>query len=133
MRAWRLLGDRLASLYRPVFWEPGRAVEAECQSVGPVAPHPAPARGCRCGLYAAHRATQDSNRRSDTGESLPAVLGLPSGSERDFVLGEVKGWGEVEIAEKGWRSQYQRVHALYDTHPEAGRMAELYGVPLVRP
>ena len=47
------------------------------------------------------------------------------------MLGEVRGWGTVEVGDKGWRAAHQQLEAIYATHPDAGRLAAIYDVPLV--
>lgn len=132
LRAWRVNGGLLWSLYRPVIWRPGRTVDARCLTVDPDAlPHRPPARGCRCGLYAARRPSEIGGVDPNTCSGVAALLGLPSGPDDAVVLGEVGGWGVAEIGALAWRAEHSAIRAIYATHPAAGPLAERYEVPLV--
>lgn len=138
VRAWRLVRGNLWSLYRPVAWLPGRPVRAECLTAEPpgfhlVPPpaHRAPQQGCRCGLYAAFWRPETPSPDPNTCSTPAAVLGLPDALEGGAVLGEVAGWGRAELYTKGFRCEWAGVRAIFDTHPEAGAIAEAHDVPLV--
>lgn len=132
VRAWRTHGGFLWSLYRPVLWAPGSPVRARCLAVDPSpGAHPSPSRRCRCGLYAARRASEGVEQVFESREALASLLGLPSARSEDYVFGEVWGWGLMEVGPDGWRAQWQRVRAIFAGHPDAGDLAERYKVPLV--
>jgi hypothetical protein len=57
-------------------------------------PHAAPAPHCECGLYAYHSPA-----------SIKVLL-------LDEVIGQVEGWGNVEVHETGFRAQHMRVTSL---------------------
>lgn len=135
LRAWRVQGGALWSLYRPLLWRPDVIVEARCLTADPSRParrtHRAPMPGCRCGLYAARRPSETGGRDPNTCSGLSRLLGLGKAPNVEIVYGEVAGWGVAEVGEKAWRAQFCRPRAIYDTHPDAGLMADLYDVPLV--
>ncbi len=138
-RYWRLgVGDgRLRSLtgrHQP--WAPGQALQARCRfddvdrsdwryrlvSGFSTEPHPAPAEGCTCGLYAA-RTLEDLR-----GQML---FGLSR-----MVVGQVSLWGKVVPGQHGYRAEFAYPHRLcvFDgsVRRDAGVLDALsaYGVPV---
>ena len=82
--------------------------------------HPAPEKGCGCGLYA-HYSLEDLSKSVHWGDD--------SGT----IVGAVAGWGRVILHPDGWRAQYAHVLALFRQGPAAAleRAAVVYGVPIV--
>ncbi len=82
--------------------------------------HPAPQKGCGCGLYS-HYSLEDLSR-SVNWQGNDGVL-----------VGAVGGWGRVILHPDGWRAEYARVLALFRQGPAAAleRAAEVYSVPIV--
>ncbi len=108
-RYWRLGGadGLLRSLTgRHQRWEPGQALRARCRfddvdrtdwryrmvSGFSVDPHPAPAEGCTCGLYAAR--------------SLGALRGQMLFGLNRMVVGQVSLWGKVIPGQHGYRAEF---------------------------
>lgn len=95
-RAWNLSGGATPLLH-PIAvdapaWTPGRAYDARCESASPFRrwrPHDAPARRCRCGIYAAH-SLNDLDR--------PRPAWPPAA-----VVGTASLWGRVIEHDRGWR------------------------------
>lgn len=155
VRAWRVTKtlrkeDRLFSIYKQdVNWPIGRRLEAKCISpasiwgamaasswnaraalygimvddpVKKLPPHQAPFDNCTCGIYAL-------NSELFVGEVKPWM--------NDAILGIVLMWGHILEGDRGYRSQYAKVVALWmDTaDPERvdliSQMAEMYKVPVI--
>jgi hypothetical protein len=98
-----------------------RPLVAKCLSKD----HPAPDKGCSCGIYAA--------------TNLDVIAGYLS-SEAP-ILGLVQGFGNTVIpAEWGWRAERVQVAALLEVAPEftvsrrqLEKIGDRYGVPVVVP
>jgi len=91
-RVWKLHPSGLRSLNGEP-WVPAEPLAAACKLLGgrpAMAAHPAPARECRCGVYAAKSFAE--LRRT--------------GYDRYGVHGEVCLWGTVVEHETGWRGEY---------------------------
>jgi hypothetical protein len=96
-RAWNLSGGATPLLH-PVSvdgapWSPREPFEARCESASLVQrwwPHEAPARRCRCGIYAA-RSLDDFDR--------PRPAWPPAA-----VVGTASLWGRVIEHDRGWRA-----------------------------
>lgn len=96
-RAWNLSGGPTPLLH-PVSvdggpWSPREVFEARCESGSPLRrwrQHEAPARRCRCGIYAA-RSLKDFDR--------PRPAWPPAA-----VVGTVSLWGRVIEHDRGWRA-----------------------------
>lgn len=82
--------------------------------------HPAPQKGCGCGLYSHY--TLEHLSRSVNWQNQDGI-----------VVGAVGGWGRVILHPDGWRAQYAQVLALFRQGPAAAldRAAKLYNVPIV--
>jgi hypothetical protein len=102
-RSWRVVDDRLRSVYLPVFWTE-REIMATCLcSAAPdedaprSAPpgHAVPDRGCTCGVYAYYEPD----------------LNFPTIDYRG-VAGIVTLWGAIEVHPEGMRAEHARVEAL---------------------
>jgi hypothetical protein len=95
-RAWRVARAgtalRLRSAVYEETWEPRREAQARCR-VG-VAPHPAPALGCSCGLYGVR--VPAAALRYLVGRDDPGIV--------HRVLGLVALWGLVAEGPSGWRA-----------------------------
>jgi hypothetical protein len=59
--------------------------------------HPAPAEGCRCGIYAAPTAAQAAASVTDPPRSRERIV--------HRVIGRVSLWGTVVECERGWRAE----------------------------
>lgn len=123
-RFWRVgSGDRLLRSLtgRHQRWEPGRALEARCrfddvdrsewryQVVSGFSPdpHPAPAEGCTCGLYAAR--------------SLEHLRAQPLFGLSRTVVGQVSLWGKVIPGQHGFRAQFAYPTRLSVSEAALGR------------
>ncbi len=122
-RAWRVVDGALLSPYIPCRWD-GPVMHAECYPANRTlefgrgwlaAPHKAPHRDCRCGIYAYHR------------PGAQAYYG-----EFEWVDGIVVAWGRIEAHRDGWRAEHARVCALA-RRPGAAAIAERLGVEAVAP
>ena len=97
-------GPELLSWSRPYRWPARQRMEALCRRlwVWRVKPHPAPAAGHRCGLYA-------MRRREDLEQILRPLFahGPPGGAgRRAIAIGRVSLWGRTIANVRGWRAQY---------------------------
>ncbi len=96
-RAWGVettpQGSRLRSMTRSDHWPVGQALVASCHHT-PV-PHPAPWRGCRCGIYGARR-----------WEDAAYYTSLPSQADQTVAIGLVELWGSVVEGDAGWRASH---------------------------
>jgi hypothetical protein len=137
-RAWRALetedGVRLSSVVFSLLWQPRSELRAVCQpypSPGPAYParHPAPQRGCNCGIYAGATVAQAE-------PYLDGYSHLSGGAP--VVLGRVALWGTVVEGAGGWRASHAYPHELFvlgrrepraDADDLAAALAE-YGVPV---
>ena len=107
--AWRLFRVRQSEsgfvLSAPLIHNPGferfplRTIEATCYQTG----HPAPAPGCRCGLYAAVEGTLDS---------LPGYLSDSAHDHDPAIYAEVACTGRVFVDPRGVRAQRLEVLRL---------------------
>lgn len=89
-------------------WVPGVNI-AQCRNGHD---HRPPAKECGCGLYAYYGVG-----RFATNGSYGSVIGL------------VRGWGKVSVAQDGWRAQYAEIVAIAEGGPHADGIAAAYGVP----
>lgn len=104
LRAWIHSSDgRLGD------WVPGTNV-ASCRNG---LPHLSPAEDCGCGLYAYHR-----------------LHGFRRNGAYGDVIGLVRGWGRISVAEAGWRAQYAEIVAIAD-NLGAEQIAKRYEVPVL--
>jgi hypothetical protein len=96
-------------------WLPGENYAACSRGL-----HPAPQKGCGCGLYA-HYSLEDLSNSVNWGD------------ESGTIVGAVSGWGRVILHPDGWRAQYARVLALFRQGPAAAleRAEQVYNVPVV--
>lgn len=96
-------------------WLPGENVAACSRGL-----HPAPAKGCGCGLYA-HYTLEDLSKSVNWGDQ--------SGT----IVGAVSGWGRVVLHPDGWRAEKAHIIALFRQGPAAAldRAAAVYKVPVV--
>jgi hypothetical protein len=145
VRAWRVWWVlpqeqklRLRSLFFPLFWEPGRRVEAECLHRRLLRPwrrgsHGAPHERCDCGIYAATALAAAT-------DYLRFVQPAPPGAIQ-YAVGRVSLWGSVVECERGWRGSYAYPAALYVPTRSVARRPRLtprqvaeglvdYGVPV---
>lgn len=109
-RGFRVIGDRLGSVFQPETWIPG-ANEAHCL----FQEHRAPTSRCECGFYA-----------------LYDLDGIEA--HEGYAIAAVVGWGDAELHAAGWRSQFAQVIALYYPRRRRGRRrvkaaARRYKVP----
>jgi hypothetical protein len=98
------------------FWPARRRMVARCQD-GP-APHTPPGEVCTCGLYAV---TSLERLRDD----------WSYGGTDEFAVGTVALWGDVVVADWGYRAQYGYPQMLLIPHIrwEQGRdVARDYGI-----
>ena len=102
-RSWRVVEERLRSVYLPVIWAE-RDMTAACmcsESPDADAPraaepgHGVPDRGCTCGIYAYYEPD----------------LNFPTVDYRG-VAGIVTLWGSIELHEEGMRAEHARIEAL---------------------
>lgn len=104
-RAWRIVCDlgryRLASLLYPDVWRPGQATAATCLRDDGHRRHTAPRGECRCGIYAARSPAAALDVLAEWWDWMPASSG--SGPP-EWAIGEVRLWGRVVEAERGWRA-----------------------------
>ncbi len=121
-RYWRFATDagRLISVSQRGFsWEPGAVLRARCVGGG----HPAPDRGCSCGIHAS----------ADLASLREHALCLAPGV---LVVGEVALWGRVVLDDHGYRGQLARPRRLWLVGGDQGgdlRTLEAlrsYGVPV---
>src|SRR6266487_958277 len=87
---------------------PSRTIEAICYQAG----HPAPAPGCRCGLYAAIDGTLDS---------LPGYLSDSAHDPDPPIYAEVACTGRVFVDSRGVRAQRIQIIQLA-TPPRCGQI-----------
>lgn len=130
LRAWRLFRVRECSdgpvLSSPMYHDPDPPPWPETGSTASCPEgHPAPAAGCRCGIYAAVEGTLDS---------LPGYL-LDTAYDRDpWAYAEVACNGRVFIDMRGVRSERAEILRLAlprSTFPSAsGLLADRYRVPV---
>jgi hypothetical protein len=147
VREWNVGKDgKLGSTSRGGVWSEGTQ-KATCKGgagfynysldsydlLGPVPSHPAPHKGCGCGLYAFY--TQDSLIKY--GDNFTSRI--------DGVSGVVSAWGKIIRCEYGFRAEYMRVEAFIMEHAERSfwgttvdfrgayeALAKKYGVPLIK-
>jgi hypothetical protein len=135
--AWRLFRVRQSEsgfvLSAPLIHNPGferfpsRTIEATCYQTR----HPAPAPGCRCGLYAAVEGTLDS---------LPGYLSDSAYDHDPAIHAEVACTGRVFIDPRGVRAQRLEVLRLatsawpdLDLYAQAlSGLSEMYGFEVCR-
>jgi hypothetical protein len=96
-------------------WLPGENVAACSRGL-----HPAPAKGCGCGLYA-HYTLEDLSKSVNWGD------------QSGVIVGAVSGWGRVILHPDGWRAESAHILALFRQGPAAAleRAAKVYSVPVV--
>lgn len=123
-RAWRIGDDgALLSLMNSQRWPAGRALRATCTSRGghprtgcSCPQDPAPARTCRCGVYAVMR-----------------LKDVP-GRGPNEVIGRVALWGRVVPGDDGWRGEYAYPQAFYVDPDQLARFRPAlapFGVPIL--
>lgn len=138
-RYWRMgTGDGLLRSLtgRQVQWEPGQALRARCRfddidrsdwryrlvSGFSQDPHPAPAEGCTCGLYAAR--------------SLEHLRGQMLFGLNRTVVGQVSLWGKVIPGQQGYRAEFAYPERLcvfegaVSRDPNVLGHLSAYGVPV---
>ena len=102
-RIWRVGEDGLLrAVAWGVQWQPQARFDAVCEDTpSPFwhhgvahAPHPAPERGCECGVYA-------FKERADA-----ELLAREKVDREPLVLGRASLWGRVIETERGYRAQY---------------------------
>jgi hypothetical protein len=102
-------------------------------ALDPTPSHPAPHKGCGCGLYAFY--TQDSLIKH--GDNIASRI--------DGVSGVVSAWGKTIRSEYGFRAEYMKLEALIMEHAERSfwgttldlrnahqSLAKKHGVPLIK-
>ncbi len=115
-RVWRVAdtprGLRLWSVLYDEEWDPRFPFAAECRA-GASATHPAPARNCKCGIYAARSVTSAGRY----------LLGRDDSIVVDRVIGVVALWGNVFEAVRGWRAS--RAYPIRIWVPQSLRAGEI--------
>lgn len=105
-RCWRIVdatdGFALLSVARETRWEPGRPIEAACETFG----HPEPDPSCRCGIHAAAAPEValdylPPHARAHVTVRTPAVVNY----DRVIAVGRAALWGTVVECAWGWRGQ----------------------------
>lgn len=139
VRAWRVQETfhsepRLFSMYKNADWPIDRPMQATCIKPSGVfgkwfpekalnAGHEPPVENCECGIYALNSPLADEEIRPWRVDALVGIVLL---------------WGRVLMGERGYRSEYAKLIALYLDSIEPSRaavvkqMSEVYMVPVVR-
>lgn len=114
-RCWNapLFEDILRS-QRGTKWVPRQRFEAVCQASA------CTGEKCSCGIYAYKDMALVQSEYGSAKET------------RKNVYGQVCLWGRVLECERGYRAQFAYPKAFLDTGAVARRMAEVYGVPLMK-
>jgi hypothetical protein len=118
-RHWRLSGDGLRSMFRPVEWQ-GPEMRARCLQ-GKHDPRPAPHKACSCGIYAYY-------------DLCPLTASVMTS---DLIAGVVIVWGTLELHSDGMRASNARIVGLSlpiargAKRQALAEMAERLGVPAV--
>ena len=123
VRKWEVDHDRKGNPrllgYADFAWQPwGRPTIAACHarydsSFNHPNGEPAPATRCTCGLYAHHPWA-----RSPV-EDYDLLAGVSP--EDDWLVGVVEAWGQIEIHEDGFRTQFARPILLIASTPTNSR------------
>lgn len=103
----------LSSLAKRTIWSPTGTLRADCLGGKD---HQAPKLQCRCGIWGLW-----------TEEALDEV------HDAETIRGKIKAWGQIIVAEKGFRAQYAKIVAFDATHPLAKTLTEIYNVPTFEP
>lgn len=115
-RAWNvpLFVDELRSVAKQSKWKPFQRFEAECTNPQ--------CNGveCQCGIYAFNKMELVQKEYTTSDRS------------KRYVYGECWLWGRVLECEKGYRAQFAYPKALIDNGAIAKRMAEVFGVKLIK-
>lgn len=123
-RVWLVKNGRLYSVVHHQEWVPGKVLEGLCNA-GKT--HDVPDPGCTCGVYAA----ATFNRLFEMGYTRET--GLFSVPNHEITIaGQIKLWGRVIPASRGWRAQYATPHKLlvpYTKWKFAKPLSEIYNVP----
>jgi hypothetical protein len=136
LRAWRLFrvrgDDGSVVLSSPMYHDPDPTPWPHAKHTAVCYKgHPAPARGCRCGIYASVAGTLDS---------LPGYLHDTAHDDDPWAYAEVACSGRVFVDLRGVRAEHAEILRLAlaeSSWPDAARLAEAkrvlsarYGVPV---
>lgn len=115
-RAWNvpLFVDELRSVAKPSKWKPYERFEAVCKS------SQCSGVSCSCGIYAFRKLDQVQKEYTQTDRS------------KRYVHGECWLWGRVLECKDGYRAQFAYPKAFIDNGAIAKRMAEVFGIELVK-
>lgn len=123
----------LLSNFNAELWRPGDVLQALCHKQFDRGPnHHSPIRDCTCGIYAysdPYQAAMDwATSDCSTGHTDCPVC--DERASRLVIAGRIEAWGRVVPGTEGFRAQYARISAIFQS-PLAERVAEIYGVPVL--